>query len=132
METAARGAFEKLGDTRLELESFAWHNPDGRFVPVSRLNQLRRDLAAGAGGRRCDGGAAERVERVARARASVRRLPAADAERAAFRWSIKVDRIGFLDAFEAADWAGVDEVDRRHRPRPPDAAGGAAGRAGRA
>ena len=47
MEKAARTAFDKLGDTRLELASFTWRNADGRFVPVSRLNHLRRDLAAG-------------------------------------------------------------------------------------
>jgi hypothetical protein len=28
----------------------------------------------------------------------------------AFRWSIKVDRIGFLDAFESADLDGIDEI----------------------
>ena len=28
----------------------------------------------------------------------------------AFRWSIKVDRIGFVDAFEPEDWSGVDEL----------------------
>jgi collagenase-like PrtC family protease len=29
---------------------------------------------------------------------------------APFRWSIKVDRVAFLDAFTAADWADIDEV----------------------
>ena len=28
----------------------------------------------------------------------------------AFRWSIKVDRVGFLDAFESADYADLDEI----------------------
>jgi collagenase-like PrtC family protease len=27
-----------------------------------------------------------------------------------FRWSVKVDRVSFLDAFTAADWADLDEV----------------------
>jgi putative protease len=46
VETTARGAFEKLGATRLLLESFTLRNDAGLFVPVSRLNQLRRDLVA--------------------------------------------------------------------------------------
>jgi collagenase-like PrtC family protease len=29
---------------------------------------------------------------------------------APFRWAVKVDRVGFLDAFTAADWADLDEV----------------------
>jgi collagenase-like PrtC family protease len=29
---------------------------------------------------------------------------------APFRWSIKVDRVGFLDAFTPADWQDIDEV----------------------
>ena len=42
MQAAARGAFEKLGQTRLELGSFRCSNDAGQFVPVSRLNQVRR------------------------------------------------------------------------------------------
>src|SRR5262249_46562803 len=44
MERAARVSFEKLGQTHLELASFSFRNADGCFVPVSRLNQVRRDL----------------------------------------------------------------------------------------
>ena len=62
MATAARTAFEKLGDTRLELASFAWRNAENRFVPVSRLNQLRRDLAA-ALEEALQAASAERVDR---------------------------------------------------------------------
>ncbi len=113
METVARTAFEKLGDTRLELASLAWHNADGRFVPVSRLNQVRRDLAAGLE----EVLQAASAERVRRALADV--CPPAFSfpngslgTRAApaFRWSIKVDCIGFVDAFDPEDWSGVDEL----------------------
>jgi U32 family peptidase len=119
MEAAVRTSFEKLGDTRLELEAFTWRNADGRFVPVSRLNQLRRDLASG-------------LEEALQAASGVRvsyamgdicgpvgqvcnlPLPAAGCKPApreqAFRWSIKVDRIDFVDAFEPEDWAGVEEL----------------------
>src|SRR5262249_14741507 len=46
VEDAARRAFEKLGNTSLELASLTLHNDAGVFVPVSQLNQLRRDLVA--------------------------------------------------------------------------------------
>ncbi len=112
MEAAGRTAFGKLGDTRLELASFVWLNPENRFVQASRLNQLRRDLTAALE----DALDAARAERVRFALAEV--CPQAPAlgpvsDRAptsAFRWSIKVDRVGFVDAFEAQDWAGVDEL----------------------
>ena len=51
--------------------------------------------------------------------------------RSAFRWSIKVDRIGFLDAFEPEDWADVEEIIVDIARDHPDAAGRAPGRAGR-
>jgi putative protease len=153
MAGAARGAFEKLGPTRLALESFTFRNDGGHFVPVSRLNAVRRELVEGleaALGRQ----AAERVEKVRaevypppaaipqrpdgrrspaaipqrpdgrRSPAAIpqrpdgRRSPAAIPQRpdgrrspaGAFRWSLKVDRLGFLDALEDADLAGVEEI----------------------
>jgi putative protease len=106
MEAAAHAAFDKLGDTRLELASFAWRNSDGRFVPVSRLNQVRRDLAK----------ALEEAlrhalaERVRRSLADVCPAAPAGVRSSAFRWSIKVDRIGFVDGFEQEDWSAVEEL----------------------
>jgi putative protease len=106
VEETARGAFEKLGDTSLSLDGFTLHNPTGRFVPVSRWNGVRRELVSGL-----EAALAEaHTARVARALADVcPDVPSASRMRA-FRWNVKVDRIGFLDAFEADDWAGVDEV----------------------
>ena len=103
---AARGAFEKLGDTRLELASFTLANPDGRFVPVSRLNGLRRELASALEAALREATA----ERVARVREAVCPPPVAPRKSPGFRWSVKVDRVGYLDAFEPADWEGVEEV----------------------
>ncbi len=105
-EQAARGAFEKLGDTGLSLDGLDFHNPAGRFVPVSRLNQLRRDLASGLE----EALSQAHNERAARALADLCPEVPARARTGAFRWNVKVDRVGFLDAFEADDWAGVDEV----------------------
>src|SRR5262249_8663009 len=47
MEGAVRTTFEKLGATRLQPGTLTFHNEANRFVPVSRLNQLRRDLVEG-------------------------------------------------------------------------------------
>ncbi len=107
LATAARGAFEKLGDTPLILESFVCRNDAGVFVPVSRLNQLRRDVVAGLTEAR------QRVtqERVSQLQASV--APSKSRRKGHqndFCWSIKVDRIGFLDAFTAEDWTDIDEI----------------------
>jgi putative protease len=106
VEAAARGAFEKLGDTPLTLASFTWRNDDNCFVPVSRLNQLRRELTA-ALEEACRQHHADRVSRLQAAVA-----PPKPTGRAAtdFRWSIKVDRIDFLDAFESTDLDGIDEI----------------------
>jgi putative protease len=115
MESAARSAFEKLGPTRLLLESFTFRNDENRFVPVSRLNQLRRDLVAGIE----EALRQELAERIARVRDAIlprsqakprgSAFPSSTGERG-FRWSIKVDRLGFLDAFEDTDLADVEEV----------------------
>ncbi len=48
-------------------------------------------------------------ERARRVAAEVCHTPPAPVAMA-FRWSIKVDRVAFLDRFTAADWTGVDEV----------------------
>src|SRR5262249_14203488 len=124
---AARGAFERLGATGLTLESFTFRNDAGRFVPVSRLNQVRRDLVADLeeAQRRqraervariqaeAGGGCGARLERAGEAsrQARSKRAPQAASEDLSpegFRWSLKVDRIHFLDALEDSDLAGVE------------------------
>src|SRR5262249_28578496 len=47
MAHAARTTLEKLGPTRLALQSFTFRNDAGRFVAVSRLNALRREMVEG-------------------------------------------------------------------------------------
>jgi putative protease len=107
LEGAARGAFEKLGDNPLRLERFALHNAEARFVPVSALNRLRRDLAAALE----DEMRRRRAEAVEQVKASVlsTQYPVPSTE-TPFHWSIKVDRVGFLDALDDADLADVDEL----------------------
>jgi putative protease len=106
MAAAARAAFEKLGDTRLSLRSFTFANEVHRFVPVSRLNQLRRELAVEVE----EGLDRARATRVTGVLAEACPKPLPRAHREPFRWSIKVDRVGFVDAFDAADWSAVDEL----------------------
>jgi putative protease len=107
VESAVRGVFEKLGPTRLTLESFTLRNDDRLFVPVSRLNALRRDLVANL-----ERGLQRRQEeRVAQRKAACGLAgEAAKPQAAALSWSLKVDRIAALDALEEADLAGVEEV----------------------
>jgi putative protease len=113
MASAARGAFEKLGQTRLEPGRFTFHNPDGRFVPVSALNHLRRELTT-ALEEVLQRRHAETVERVKVDVLFSRERPAsadgALAGRSRLNWSLKVDRVGFLDALEDADVSDIDEI----------------------
>jgi putative protease len=106
-ETAQR-TFEKLGETRLELRRFMLHNEAKLFVPVSRLNQLRRDLTAALDHALADQLQAH-IKQVQRAACPRSGEPAGDAA-ANFRWSVKVDRAEYLDRFEDVDYAGVHEI----------------------
>lgn len=107
MQDAVQNAFARLGSTALFLEELAFQNPRHCFVPVSRLNQVRRELVQELENAwRC-----RREERVAEIKEEL--LPANPSTRLpaqAFRWSIKVDRIGFLDAFSQDDVADLDEL----------------------
>src|SRR5262249_32790768 len=106
MQTAAFTAFEKLGNTALALDSFSFHNPENRFVPVSRLNQLRRDVVTEV----------EEIlqrelnRRVARLQTEFCPAKVALQETPSFRWSIKVDRIGFVDLLEDSDLIDLEEI----------------------
>jgi putative protease len=105
-EGAARGAFDKLGATPLELASFTLRNDAELFVPVSCLNRLRRDLMAGV-----EEALRHRLqETTARVQREVCPRLAESRPSSAFRWSLKVDRVGFLDALEDADVADLDEL----------------------
>lgn len=105
---AVEGAFGKLGATRLMLTSLTVINEDQCFVPVSRLNQLRRELAEllEAEHQRCLEARIDEVHRQALPTLHAENRPSA----APFRWSLKVDRIGFLDAIEDKDVATIDEL----------------------
>lgn len=106
MAEAVRTAFAKLGDTQLELRGIELNNLNGLFVPVSRLNQLRRDLVAQLE-RKLTDAATQRVEALTRELVP----PHAEAERTPnFAWSLKIDRLAHVDAFAPDDWHGMDEL----------------------
>jgi hypothetical protein len=106
VETAVRSCFARLGQSRFELTSLAWHNADGRFVPASLLNRVRREVVAAVESELT----AARERRVADFRAEVCPSVPPPQPTRAFRWSIKVDRASMLDAFEPDDWRDVEEV----------------------
>ncbi|HYT90835.1 MAG TPA: DUF3656 domain-containing protein, partial [Gemmataceae bacterium] len=145
---AFASAFERLGPTHLELGSCTLRNDQNLFVPVSRLNALRRELVAELE-QALRRQSQDRVERLHaellpavvapvvarspdRATGLDRRSPecreprgdlrsvavARSGDRAttysapagALAWSIKIDCIGFLDAFAEDDFAGLEEI----------------------
>jgi len=116
-DAAARQVFEQLGGTRLALGRFEFQNAEARFVPLSKWKELRRAWTARMEMELAEA-QARRVERVLGAtKLSGAAAQPPEAERAgegscatAFLWSLKVDRLEFLTAFEREDWDGLDEV----------------------
>jgi putative protease len=106
MEQAVRTCFARLGQSRFVLASLTWSNPEGGFVPASLLNRIRREIVADLESFLRQAREA-RVVNMLRDVAPPKRVPGAHT---GFRWSIKVDRVGFLDAFEPGDWQDIDEV----------------------
>lgn len=106
--TAARDAFGKLGGTGLELAQFICRNPQGLFVPVSRLNELRRIVV----GRAREVMVSERDRQLSAIRRSLERgarceKPDRDG---ADVWSLRIDQALQVNLFSDEDWGGVDEL----------------------
>ncbi|MBI2804603.1 MAG: U32 family peptidase [Planctomycetes bacterium] len=117
MENAVRGCFARLGQSRFQLASLTWSNAANGFVPLSQLNQLRRDVVAELDEKIKVKRAREvatvqtRVsEPEALAKSKVMPTFAYASGSDGFAWSIKVDRVEFLDALANDDYQGVDEV----------------------
>jgi putative protease len=107
MTAALSGVFEKLGETSFTLRHFSCANPAAFFVPISRLNQLRRQLTAALQ----EALEAAQAQRSAKAEEELLNWKAAPSPPSdSFRWSLKVDRLDFLQAFTPGDWREVDEI----------------------
>jgi putative protease len=107
MKQTVRETFDKLGQTRFTLAEFNLDNPACLFVPVSRLNALRRTLMDNL-----DASVGEdQQEKAQQLQATLcPRRPKGIQPTEAFRWSIKVDRVAFLAALEEEDVANIDEI----------------------
>jgi U32 family peptidase len=108
MQATARRAFERLGDTRLELGDFALDDPQSLFAAVSLLSPIRQDMAAAVEAA-LDAARAARVDSVKKD-VCVLEQPIPASKRPALAWSVKTDRIAHLSRFEGEDWEGVEEA----------------------
>jgi putative protease len=106
LEGVMHDVFSKLGNTNFLLERVSLDNPEGRFVPVSRLNQVRRELTE-----QLEQALRQRLlDRISTVQAEVLPQTTARSVPGAVQWSIKVDRSSFLDTFTAVDLADVAEI----------------------
>ncbi len=101
-----RAAFERLGTTPFQLHGLEIVNPPARFVPVSQLNRLRRDLLEALQQKQ----QAARQTRLDSIKAALAPPWPAPARSPALRWSLKTDRPELLETFEPSDWSGLDEL----------------------
>src|SRR5262249_55603964 len=107
MDEAVHGTFAKLGGTRFVLDALDFRNDDRLFVPVSRLNQLRRELIG-----ELDKTLDERLQsRIAQVQDAVGRIanPSHAQGPTRFRWSIKGDGGDSLDALVEGEVGEIDE-----------------------
>ncbi len=105
IEATARDAFLKLGDTRFDLAQFTLINRANLFIPVSLLNRVRREVMS----KLAEAMTTARQERVRGVQEEEQPERPAHSAREPL-WSIKVDRLEHLAAFQESDWKGVHEV----------------------
>jgi putative protease len=105
--SAVRTAFGKLGDTAFEIGEVDVDNPDGLFVPVSQLNDVRREVVARLQ-QRTDEARATYAERL-RAQAEPNVVRPAEPS-AMSRFSVRIDDEAYLEAFEERDFESIEEI----------------------
>ena len=105
LEPGARQAFEKLGDTCYSLGRFEYSNPGGFFLPVSQLNDLRRQAVSLLEERRRE----YRREYADSVLAEIAPVPE---EKVAEKPSLllKIDRPFYLNLFSEQELSRVDEL----------------------
>ncbi len=109
MRAAVEQAFGKLGATRFAMARVNVHNPQACFVPVSLLNQMRRQLTDQLEAR-YQAALAGCLARVKCAVAPLVPASASSVVPTVIRWCLKTDQPAWLDSFEDADWQDLDEV----------------------
>ena len=113
MDAAVRSAFARLGDSAFEPAGLSFRNEARSFIPVSKLNQIRREVLNDLQARLHDTQAARLSSLLSNLATQPRdeySNPAGTSNPAGFRWSLKVDRLSFLNEFADEDWHDIDEV----------------------
>ena len=107
LEQTLKECFSRLGDTTFSLADLRVDNPDSLFVPSSILNELRRRSAEDVQ-EALDNDFSALTKQV---RDSINNWkPEVPAPTQAIKWSIKIDRIYFLNLFLAEDFQKMDEI----------------------
>ncbi|VTS08636.1 peptidase U32 family protein [Tuwongella immobilis] len=110
MAEAVDRTFDKLGQTRFERRNWQFDNPAQAFVPVSKLNALRRDLCAALDAELTAGWKHRTQQVLAETTVPAAIQKAAAPQPTDARWSLHVDRITMLDELTADDWSDLDEI----------------------
>ena len=114
---AVAGAFAKLGNTGLKPGRLVVENPRNLFIPLSRLNAIRRDISGELERqivglpRRCAADIKIALSAILPGNIDVQpACPVGKDKRDNFNWSIKTDQPHLLFAFGPDDWRGINEV----------------------
>ena len=105
VESQARDAFSRLGDTDLQMGAFELRNPEGLFVPKSMLNELRRRIADDVQAALAEEGRGYCEKVIGLTKAS-----AAQASPDEPRIGIKIDRAYFLNMLDKRMLDSLEEV----------------------
>ena len=107
MEQSIKDSFSRLGDTTFTLADLRVDNPDSLFVPSSILNELRRRSAEDVQ-EALDNDFSNLTKQV---RDSINYWkPDIPVLSQAIRWSVKIDRVYFLNLFKPEDFQQMDEI----------------------
>ncbi len=119
MDKTFKEVFAKLGASQFAAGALTISNPQSRFVPMSRLNPLRRQLLEDLEGQ-WNAALRQRLQPIKEEfsvpdpKIVLRYTDRMPAERmrqpSDFRWSLKTDAPAALDLLEAEDWSGIDEL----------------------
>jgi len=105
-DAAIRSAFEKMGDTPFQLGPLHIRNPENLFVPISVMNQVRRELTDELSALM----KTALAERWAGIRESLSAPAPAPSPTPSFLWSVKVDRLAYLEALPPEALSEMEEI----------------------